>query len=269
MMLREKCVLITGASGGIGSAIARALDIEGCQLLLCGRTHSKLQALRHTLKGKNHHILCADLAQPSSREALLSDAKRLNCNMLINCLGINQLSLLTQSTNQDIEEMLRTNLQIPIQLCLGLVPYFNQQSTAAIVNIGSILGSIGYAGSTLYCSSKFGLRGFTESLRRELADSSTHVLYFAPRATNTDLNGENANAMNHALRNKVDEPKLVAQCLVRQLKNNRYNNYYLGWPENFFIRLNSLFPQLVDKALLKQLPIIRRFTSPSTFGAPK
>ncbi|WP_298768880.1 SDR family oxidoreductase [uncultured Shewanella sp.] len=269
MTLKEKRILITGASGGIGSAIATALDAQGCQLILSGRNQSKLQNLRQTLKGEDHHIICADLALGAGREALLIRAKQLDCNMLINSLGVNQLSLLTQSTDQEVEAMLRANLQIPIQLCLGLIPFFSQQSSAVIVNIGSILGSIGYAGSTLYCSSKFGLRGFTESLRRELADSSIRVLYFAPRATNTELNTDKAQAMNQALHNKIDDPNIVAQRLIRQLKSNHCNSYYLGWPEKFFVRLNSLFPQLVDKALLKQLPIIRRFTAPSTSGAPK
>ncbi|MCL1124354.1 SDR family oxidoreductase [Shewanella surugensis] len=261
MKLQDKCVLLTGASGGIGYAIAKALDIEGCQLLLTGRNQEKLQGLLNTLSGNKHQILCADLTLTRDRQQLLTRAKQLDCEIIINGLGVNQLSLLTQATDSQIEEMMVINLQIPIQLCRGFIPLLNQKNDPTIVNIGSILGSIGYAGSTLYCSSKFGLRGFTESLRRELADTNIRVIYFAPRATNTELNNQKNQAMNQALGNQVDEPSVVANTLVHLLKQKRAVTYYLGWPEKLFVRLNSLFPRLVDKALLKQLPIIRRFTA--------
>ena len=130
---------------------------------------------------------------------------------------------------------------------------------AQIINVGSTFGSIGYPGFSAYCASKFGLRGFTESLRRELADSGLQVSYIAPRATETDLNSDNIVAMNDALGTAMDEPSLVADEVMQIISTPVASDKYLGWPEKLFVRINALLPALVDSSLRKQLPIIRRF----------
>jgi short-subunit dehydrogenase len=123
--------------------------------------------------------------------------------------------------------------------------------------MGSGFGSIGFAGYCGYSASKFALRGFSEALRRELADTQIDVLYLAPRATLTDMNPDEAVALNNELGNTMDTPERVASELM-MLLNNAQRTRYIGWPERFFITLNNLFPSLVDKALNKQLPAIRR-----------
>ena len=261
MKLVGKKVVLTGASGGIGGAIAEALAVEGCQLLLAGRNTNKLAVLMDSLEGSGHSILSVDLNSSEGRASLLKEASAFQVEMLINGLGANQLCLLESTNDSDIENIVATNLLVPIQLCRDFLPLLSNCSNAAIVNIGSILGSIGYAGSSVYCASKFGLRGFTESLRRELADTNINVTYFAPRATNTELNSTEMRQMNKELGNTVDEPDWVANMLIKTLKDGQSANRYLGRAESFFVRLNSLFPSLVDKALLKQLPVIRRFSN--------
>lgn len=259
MKLNGKRVVLTGASGGIGAAIAAELARQGCQLLLAGRNFDKLQQLKNSLEGTcNHQLLAVDLTTREGRSQLLEEAASQPVDILINCLGINQLALLEHKTEQDVEQILQTNLTVPVLLCQQFTPLLLERPESAIVNIGSILGSIGYAGSTVYCASKFGLRGFTESLRRELASSNIRVVYFAPRATDTALNSDEMTAMNKALGNTVDTPEVVAKELVKTLQSSRLQRF-LGWPEAFFVRINSLLPGLVDKSLFKQLPIIRQF----------
>ena len=263
MKLNGKRVVLTGASGGIGAALAVELAQQGCQLLLVGRNQDKLQQLLNSLEGANsHQLLSVDLTTREGRSRLLEVAASQPVDILINCLGINQLALLENKTEQDVEQILQTNLTVPILLCKQFTPLLQQRPESAIVNIGSILGSIGYAGSTVYCASKFGLRGFTESLRRELASGNIRVVYFAPRATDTALNSDEMTAMNKALGNTVDTPVVVAKELVKTLRSSRLQRF-LGWPEAFFVRINSLLPGLVDKSLLKQLPIIRQFAGNS------
>ena len=261
MKLSGKKIVLTGASGGIGGAMAKALAVEGCQLLLAGRNTSKLVALMEGLEGVGHSMLVADLNSSEGRSSLLEAVSAFQAEVLINGLGTNQLCLLEATSDSDIEGIIATNLITPIQLCKDFLPLLSNGPNAAIVNIGSILGSIGYAGSSVYCASKFGLRGFTESLRRELADTNIRVIYFAPRATNTELNSAEIQQMNKELGNAVDEPDWVAKMLIETLKDGKSANRYLGRAESFFVRLNSLFPGIVDKALFKQLPIIRRFSS--------
>ena len=258
MNISGKTVVLTGASGGIGSAVAVELASQGCQLILIGRNREKLQQLIEKLDGNNHCLLAVDLTSTDGRDELVSHASKQSVDILINCLGVNQLALLEHNSDSDINNILNTNLTVPILLCRDFVPLLQQRSESAIVNVGSILGSIGYAGSTVYCASKFGLRGFTESLRRELGNSQVRVIYFAPRATDTALNSDEMTAMNKELGNAVDTPEQVAQQLSKTLRSSRLQRF-LGWPEALFVRINSLLPGVVDKSLLKQLPVIRKF----------
>ena len=102
------------------------------------------------------------------------------------------------------------------------------------------------------------MRGFSEALRRELADTDVNVLYVAPRATRTRMNSSAAMALNEALKTTVDEPHGVAREVMGAIRKN-LNELYLGWPEKLFVRLNGLLPGVVDRALRKQLPVIRSF----------
>jgi len=258
MKLNNKTVLLTGASGGIGTAIAHRLAALGANLLLTGRNEQQLEDLRTGLNGSDHRIFAADLTQTDQRQALVDFARSLNVSVLVNVAGVNELSLLEDSSDASITRMLSTNLSVPIVLSRDLAGHLAAQPESAIINVGSILGSIGYAGSTVYCAAKFGLRGFTEALRRELADTSVQVVYVAPRATATRMNSSAMNAMNKDLGVAVDPPERVADKVLKAIHRHRSHHYYLGWPERFFVWLNAVFPRLVDGALLKQLPIIQR-----------
>ncbi len=259
MAITGKNVVVTGATGGIGSAIARALDAAGCRLLLTGRSAAKLTTLASGLQGRDHVTLAADLTSRAGVEQLGAAAAQFSASALVNCLGVNQLSALDDTNYSDVDQIIATNLTAPINVCSTLLPLLQSREKATIINVGSILGSIGYAGSTVYCASKFGLRGFTEALRRELADSKVKVVYFAPRATNTELNSDRARQMNQELGNAVDSPEWVAQQLVSALEVDKSLNRYLGWPERFFVGLNGLLPSVVDSALFRQLATIKRY----------
>ncbi|MBU1804336.1 MAG: short chain dehydrogenase, partial [Gammaproteobacteria bacterium] len=84
------------------------------------------------------------------------------------------------------------------------------------------------------------------------------VLYIAPRATRTTMNSADVVAMNNELKVEMDDPQQVARQIVHAIATER-EEMYLGWPEKLFVRLNGLLPRLVDQALRKQLPVIKRF----------
>ncbi len=152
---------------------------------------------------------------------------------------------------------------MPVVIAPAETTKLKQQNDAFIVNVGSAFGSIGYPGYSGYCASKFGLRGFTEALRRELGATRVKVLYFAPRATNTAINSAAVVAMNQQLGNQMDSPELVAKALLQQLETAQ-SRRFLGWPEQLFVRLNAIFPALVDKALQKKLAVIEKYASGRT-----
>jgi len=260
MNLKNKTILLTGATGGIGSAIAMRLASEGCRLLLAGRDEERLESLRQSLTPARdtHQTVSADINSFSGRKNIIDCSRKIHVDVLINAAGILDFQMVEEQSVELIEKTLTTNLLSPLLLCHAIIPLLKLQPEAAIVNIGSTFGSIGHPGFSIYCASKFGLRGFTEALRRELADTTIAVLYLAPRATATPLNSNAVTSLNDALGNKADAPDQVANTLVTLLKHNTHQ-IFMGWPEKLFIRLNALFPRLVHKALVKKLPIIKKF----------
>jgi short-subunit dehydrogenase len=251
-----KRVLLAGATGGIGQAIASELDRAGALLTLVGRSEPKLIALQRRLRGA-HAAVVADLDEPAGRAAVVQRCRQQGVDIVINAMGVMDFRLFDTQDPAAVARMVQTNLLSPMLLCQSLVPLLKQREEAAIVNIGSIFGSIGHPGFTAYCATKFGLRGFTEALQRELADSPVRVSYLAPRATHTDLNSDAVTALNQALGNATDAPERVAAELLRVLGEKRRQRY-MGWPEGLFVRLNGLFPDLVHNALTRKLHIIRQ-----------
>lgn len=262
MQWQQQTCLLTGATGGIGQAIAKALANKGVSLILQGRSESRLQQLSDSLPGE-HKILVADITTIQGREKICRMAELNAISMLINNAGVGQFSLLEETEETVIVDTLEINLLAPILLIQELLPLLQkadqqQPAPSYVINVGSAFGSIGFAGQSIYCASKFGLRGFTEALFRELADTNVHVSYFAPRATATSINSDQAMAMNKALGNSVDSPESVANALIQQLEKG-HARLFVGFPEKLFVKINGAFPHIVDKALFKKLPIIKRF----------
>jgi short-subunit dehydrogenase len=145
-----------------------------------------------------------------------------------------------------------------MQLSRMMIKHLSGQKKAMIVNVGSVFGTIGHPGYTGYCASKFGLRGFTEALRRELQNKPVDVLYIAPRSTSTLMNSDSANQLNAALGNHSDTPDFVATQILKTMQQ-KAKNTYLGWPERLFVQVNQLLPGVVDRALNKKLATIEQF----------
>ncbi|MDO8860832.1 SDR family oxidoreductase [Haliea sp. E1-2-M8] len=255
MQLAGKRFVLTGAAGGIGQAFAAALAGAGAQLLLVSRSEDALEALCGRLPGSGHQLVAADLATAGGRAALVT-AAGVEVDGLINNAGVSFFGLLGEQGEAELRQTLELNLLLPMLLVRDLLPAL-QARGGTIVNVGSAFGSIGFAGNVAYSGSKFGLRGFTEALRRELADSGVNVQYLAPRATATSMNSAAVQAMNSELGTAMDPPERVADELMALLARGN-GVRFIGWPERFFIKLNSVLPGLVDKALLRQLPVVRR-----------
>jgi short-subunit dehydrogenase len=260
--MQGKRVVLTGATGGIGRAIAKQLGKEGASLILVARDEQRLASLVDELGNDKNLAVAADLSDDEARRRVGEVCRNIGdpgISLLINAAGINEFGLFEKQSSESIRDLLDVNLLSPILLTQELLPLLQQQEQGRILNIGSTFGSIGYPGFSSYCASKFGLRGFTEALRRELSDSNIRVSYVAPRATRTDLNSDNIVAMNDELGTAMDDPALVAQEVMQVIRGPANSDRYIGWPEKFFVRINALFPKIVDNSLRKQLPTIRRF----------
>ncbi len=261
MKLSGSRILITGAGGGIGRALVAELLAQGADVLLTGRTAATLQNALDAAGASPERasFVVADITDALERERLCELARQWHggIDVLINNAGISPFGLLQDASPGAAEQSFLTNVIAPIELCRSLLPHLKQQGAAQIVNIGSALGSIGLAGNTIYCATKFGLRGFSEALRRELGDTNVDVRHFAPRATRTAINSPAAIATNEALGIAMDDPADVARQIVALMQSRR-RTAVLGWPEKVFARINALWPSLVDRAVASQLPIVNR-----------
>ena len=259
MRLSECRAVLTGASGGIGLQLAEQLCAAGAHVLAISRHQGALAALLQRYP-QQLHWQAADLRTGQGRHAVVAAAQELGgVNLLLNAAGVNRFALLEQIDESGLDDLLSLNINATLQLTRVMLPLLREQPHALVVNVGSIYGSIGYPGYSAYCASKFALRGFSEALRRELADTSVDVLYVAPRATRTSMNSAAATALNLALKVGMDEPADVARSVLSAVQKN-LSELYLGWPEKLFVRLNGMLPGVIDRALRKQLPLIRRYS---------
>lgn len=256
--------VLTGASGGIGGEIAAALAPHCQSLVLGGRDEGSLTDLQASLRKRHPSlrvaIVAGDIVIESTMQRILDAALAggQSLDILINNAGINDFHAFETQDPGLIERQLLVNLHAPIRMSQLLLPLLRRAAAAQIVNVGSMLGYIGYPGYAVYCASKFGLRGFTEALRRELSDSGVSVRYFAPRTTATALNPPAVCAMQRELRMASDPPMEVAQRLVKFVFRHA-GERRIGFPDTFYAFLNQLLPAVTDRAVASQLRIIRKY----------
>lgn len=262
MQLKNKRVLLTGASGGIGRELAFELGRQGASLLLSGRKTLVLDNIASAIVnlGGKAEILPGDLTAAGGPQRLIAEATRNGeaLDVVVNCAGISFFGMTEDLGAEKLQQLWRTNVLAPMQLAQAVLPLFKAQRSGLIVNVGSIFGSIGFPCFSAYSASKFALRGFSEALRRELEGSGVDVLYVAPRYTRTAINEGPVSRMAEAVAMKQDEPQKVARAIADAIIGNARERYF-GWPERFFVKLNGLFPRLVDKGLREQGRRMRPF----------
>lgn len=250
MMPASARVLLTGATGGIGQATARALVRSGAAVLLTGRSAERLeQQARQLIQAGAAPTRVrwsqADLHRTDDMTRLVHEAQRLDCNVVIHNAGVPAFGRLNAASANDIDAVLRTNLLAPMLLTQALLPHLQQLPAAQLVFVGSVLGSIGLPGFSVYSASKFGLHGFAQSLRRETQGTGLRVQYIGPRSTDTGFNDPAVQAYNQATGTAQDSPETVAGEILRLLQDGAAERF-LGFPEKLAVRLNGLVPQWLD-----------------------
>jgi short-subunit dehydrogenase len=267
MKISGSTILITGASGGIGGAIARQLAERGATLILVNRDGEKLAAFAAELRASGSKILplAGDLSAPGEPARLVQDAieQAGAIDILINCAGVQNFGFFAEESAADTATLFNINTIAPIAMVNAVLPHMLERGKGQIVNLGSIFGSIGFPCFASYSASKFALRGFTEALRRELAGTGVGVTYVAPRFTKTAFNRSVVTRMANALKMNQDEPESVAASVIATIERDDRERY-LGWPEKLFVRINSILPRLVDPSLIKQVELMRPFATEST-----
>jgi short-subunit dehydrogenase len=255
IQLKNARILLTGATGGLGQALAHELVAAEAKLLLAGRDARRLAGIAASLP--DCATVAADLTRPEGVAAAVDAARRFGVNLLVNNAGIGGFGLFDSQDWQTVEQLLATNLAAPMRLTHALLPLLKAQPQAAVVNVGSTFGSLPFAGFAAYSAAKAGLRGFSQALRRELADTQVTVIYLAPRAIDTTLNTAAVNALNRALKNHSDSAEETARRVVDALRR-RSGERHFGFPERLFAWLNGVAPSLIDRGVAGKLAVIKR-----------
>ena len=239
MQLKGERVLLTGGAGGLGALVAERIALAGGALTIVDRTPSS--------SGRARHIQ-GDLSTLEGVRAVLDVVAAEPWDVLINLAGVQYFGPFEQQTPESVVLTHMVNLVAPTLLAQAVAPGMRARKRGRIVNIGSIFGSINFAHFVTYSSSKAGLRGMTQALRRELAGSGLTVTYIAPRAVKTPLNTPQVLEFARRTNMHMDEPKNIAKRIVRAIVKCE-RDVYLGFPESFFVRVNAVAPSIVDGAL--------------------
>lgn len=202
--LTGKCALITGASGGIGAAIARALHVAGATVALSGTREAPLAELAAEL-GARAHVLPCNLSDPQAVEALPKAAQDAmgGLDILINNAGITRDTLMMRMTDDQWSQVLDVNLTAAMRLMRGVLRPMMKARWGRIVNISSVVGLTGNPGQTNYVAAKAGLVGLSKSLAQEVASRGVTVNCVAPGFIATPMTEALTEAQTDALLSRI------------------------------------------------------------------
>jgi NADP-dependent 3-hydroxy acid dehydrogenase YdfG len=192
--LQNQVALITGASKGIGTAIAKRLAQEGIHLVLSARSQAPLEALANEIKAAHPHVqvlvVPTDVSNPESVKALVEKSLQTfqKIDILINNAGIaGKIALLQEVSIDEINKTIDTNLKGPIYLMKYVLPGMIAQQHGTIININSVAGKTAFPYWSIYDASKFGLHAITASVAEEQASNHIKVVGIYPGAVDTPI----------------------------------------------------------------------------------
>jgi short-subunit dehydrogenase len=252
--LQGRRILITGASSGIGRALAQQLAPLGTQLLLAARSEDKLR----TIAGgaQNIRIVRADVTSDADRQEVLDQAVRQfgGLDVLINNAGVASWAHFADSNEEILRQIMEVNFFAPAELIRKAIPILVNGTQPAIVNVASMCGRRAMPAWSEYSASKYALCGLTESLRGELARFDIDILLMVPGLTKSEFS-------QHFLRtdgkakiefDKGMPPEDVAARIIRSLQKNKTETI-IGSDARWMLLVNRFFPRLVDYLIARKV----------------
>ena len=190
-LLEGRIALVTGASRGIGRAIARTLGRMGAMLSLCARDSQKLQSARQELEAEGAKVLAlpADVSRPDELISLVQTTERSlgPIEILVNNAGIGHFAPIQEASEADWDATLDTNLKAVFLLSKAVAPGMISRRSGHIINIASLAGKNAFAGGSVYCASKWGLLGLTQCAAEDLRPYGIRVSAICPGSVATDF----------------------------------------------------------------------------------
>ncbi len=257
--LKDKVVIITGASSGFGEHAARLFSREGCQVVLAARRQERLEALAGEIRAQGGAVLpvVTDVTQHDQIQAMVNATidRYGRIDILFNNAGFGRLDWLEAlDPIQDIERQITADLLGVIWTARAVLPQMYQQRSGQIINMSSIAGWAAPPLYSIYSAAKFGIRGFTEALRRETAPMGVRVSAIYPGSSPTEFQkhvGENRAKKRFSTPEWLRvTPEEVAQGVVDLARRPR-RSLFLPRIMGLSVFINSHFPGISDRTQMK------------------
>ncbi len=249
--LKDRRAIVTGASSGIGRAVALELARQGASLVIVARREDRLRELADQIIALKRpvEIVAGDITDPAVRQRAIDAAqsKLGGLDVLVNNAGVGAMGLFEDASPDRVRKIMETNFFSLVEMTRLALPLLKQGTTPIFVNISSILGRRGVPYNCEYAASKFAVSGFSESLRTELIRHGIDVLVVCPGTTETEFfdrvidSTDKPNWPEH----KPVSATEVARQIVRAMRQGRHEIIPYGWGR-VLCWLNRLSPRLVD-----------------------
>lgn len=245
--------LVTGASSGIGRALALRLAREGARVALVARREAELEALAAEIRaaGAQALVLPCDVAEGAASQQACARAEREwgGVDLLVNNAGYGRHRLFVESDVADIEQMMRVNYLGAVHFSKALLPGMLERRRGWIVFVASVAGKIASPDESVYAATKFALVGLASALSLEVEDAGVHVLTVCPGVIRTPFFDEEAlSRMPPVALGQMVEPESLVDAVLRALARGRHE---LTWPR--FIRAGYLVQALFPGFMRRQL----------------
>jgi 3-oxoacyl-[acyl-carrier protein] reductase len=253
--IQGKTALVTGASRGIGRAIALELAQNGIKrLLLVARDATRLAQLAAEIEvmGVEAVIMPLDLTEPIAVNIAVAQAWRTHgpIELLVNCAGIAHQTPFLQSKLPQVQAEISLNLMGMYTITRLVARRMAARQEGTIVNVSSLMGKVAAPTMSTYSATKFAILGFTQALRGELGAHNLKVIALLPSLTDTDM----SRGLNLFAFVRATTPQRVAQALVRGLQRGS-EEILVGWQSHLAVWGQRLAPWLLERVLLMAAPL--------------
>jgi len=213
--IENQIAVVTGAGRGIGRAIAIELGDLGARLVLVARNRAELEDTSQRI-GKNASVVPADVRKKDQLQRVFDSP----VDILVNAAGLGIFGPVTDFKDEDFETLIETNLRGIFFACRFVLPSMIERKRGHIINIASIAGKVGSANRAVYCASKFGVVGFTESLAEEVRQHGIRVSLICPGSTDTQFGSSDAHAKARARMLRPEDVAHAVRTIVTQEPNS-------------------------------------------------
>lgn len=221
--------LVTGASRGIGEAIALELGRLGYDLALVGRSRESLEEIAAKTNGVKVHCIVADLSLVESAAAIVRETVDSlgGLDVLINCAGVPQKGPFTEVTPAEWDNVFAVNARAPFFICQAALPFLKESGHPLVVNISSVVGFKGYINQSVYASSKHALAGFTKVFAKEVQPFGIRVHLISPGGVATEMVRKMRPDINPAELIQPEEIAEIVRFLVTRKGSGTIDEFYI------------------------------------------